>query len=70
VNGMMRSPMIGEFVGTFIMILPGDGVVAGCILKRTKAEGAGWLVGRRRFTEKVSGFRHVPRKVSSVSVNH
>lgn len=40
---MMRSPMIGEFVGTFILILLGDGVVAGCILKRTKAEGAGWL---------------------------
>jgi glycerol uptake facilitator protein len=35
--------MIGEFFGTFIMILLGDGVVAGCILKRTKAEGAGWL---------------------------
>jgi glycerol uptake facilitator protein len=43
VNGMMRSPIIGEFVGTFILILLGDGVVAGCILKRTKAEGAGWL---------------------------
>jgi glycerol uptake facilitator protein len=43
VNNMMRSPMIGEFAGTFIMILLGDGVVAGCILKRTKAEGAGWV---------------------------
>jgi glycerol uptake facilitator protein len=40
---MLRSPMIGEFVGTFILVLLGDGVVAGCILKRTKAEGAGWL---------------------------
>jgi glycerol uptake facilitator protein len=35
--------MIGEFVGTFFLILLGDGVVAGCILKRTKAEGAGWV---------------------------
>jgi len=35
--------MIGEFVGTFILVLLGDGVVAGCILKHTKAEGAGWL---------------------------
>jgi glycerol uptake facilitator protein len=34
--------MIGEFVGTFFLILLGDGVVAGCILKRTKPEGAGW----------------------------
>jgi glycerol uptake facilitator protein len=39
----MRGPLVGEFVGTFIMILLGDGVVAGCLLKRTKAEGAGWL---------------------------
>ena len=40
---MMRSPLLGEFIGTFVMIVLGDGVVAACILKRTKAEGAGWL---------------------------
>jgi len=40
---MMRGPLIGEFAGTCMMLLLGDGVVAGCILKRTKAEGAGWL---------------------------
>jgi glycerol uptake facilitator protein len=40
---MMRDPLFGEFAGTCMMILLGDGVVAGCILKRTKAEGAGWL---------------------------
>jgi glycerol uptake facilitator protein len=40
---MTRDPVIGEFVGTFFMILLGDGVVAGCILKRTKGEGAGWM---------------------------
>jgi glycerol uptake facilitator protein len=39
----MRGPMLGEFAGTFIMILLGDGVVAACILKRTKAEGSGWM---------------------------
>jgi len=39
----MRGPFAGEFVGTFIMVLLGDGVVAACLLKRTKAEGAGWL---------------------------
>ena len=37
------SPFMGEFMGTMVMILLGDGVVAGVLLKRSKAEGAGWL---------------------------
>src|SRR5580700_2907069 len=40
----MRSPMLGEFMGTFILILLGNGVVAGVLLKRSKAENAGWMV--------------------------
>jgi glycerol uptake facilitator protein len=40
---MIRNPVFGEFIGTFIMVLLGDGVVAGCTLKRTKATGEGWL---------------------------
>ncbi len=39
----MRSPMLGEFMGTLIMMLLGDGVVAGVLLKRSKAENSGWL---------------------------
>ena len=39
----MASPILGEFVGTFILILLGDGVVAGVLLKRSKGENAGWL---------------------------
>lgn len=39
----MRDPVLGEFMGTFMMMVLGDGVVAACILKKTKAEGAGWL---------------------------
>ncbi len=35
--------LVGEFVGTFILILLGDGVVAGVTLKKSKAEGAGWI---------------------------
>ena len=40
----MASPLFGEFMGTMILILLGDGVVAGVLLKRSKAEGAGWMV--------------------------
>jgi glycerol uptake facilitator protein len=40
---MHTSPFLGEFLGTLILILFGDGVVAGVLLKRSKAENAGWL---------------------------
>jgi glycerol uptake facilitator protein len=41
---MMRGSLFGEFSGTFMMMLLGDGVVAACLLKGTKAEGSGWMV--------------------------
>jgi len=40
----MTSPFFGEFVGTLVLILLGDGVVAGVLLKRSKAENSGWMV--------------------------
>ncbi len=40
---MHTSPFLGEFLGTLILILLGDGVVAGVLLKRSKGENAGWV---------------------------
>src|SRR2546430_17629572 len=40
----MTSPLAGEFLGTMILVLLGDGVVAAVLLKRSKAEGSGWMV--------------------------
>ena len=40
----MSSPFVGEFAGTLVLTLLGDGVVANVLLKRSKAEGAGWMV--------------------------
>jgi glycerol uptake facilitator protein len=40
----MTSPFLGEFLGTMILVLLGNGVVAGVVLKRSKAEGSGWMV--------------------------
>src|ERR1700738_4518130 len=40
----MTSPFLGEFLGTMMLILLGDGVVAGVLLKRSKGEGGGWMV--------------------------
>jgi glycerol uptake facilitator protein len=39
----MSGAVAGEFVGTMILILLGNGVVGGILLKDTKAENAGWL---------------------------
>ncbi|MFT8710265.1 MAG: MIP/aquaporin family protein [Sporolactobacillus sp.] len=35
---------LGELVGTFFMVLLGDGAVANVILKKSKAENSGWIV--------------------------
>lgn len=37
------SPYLAEFFGTMILIVLGEGVVAGVVLKGTKSENAGWL---------------------------
>ncbi len=40
----MTSPFLGELLGTMILILLGDGVVAGVLLNKSKAQNAGWIV--------------------------
>ncbi len=40
----MTSPVLGEFLGTMVLVLLGDGVVAAVLLKRSKGEGSGWMV--------------------------
>jgi glycerol uptake facilitator protein len=36
--------LIGEFMGTAVLILLGNGTVAGALLHKSKSEGAGWIV--------------------------
>jgi len=38
------SPFIGEIIGTMLLIILGDGVVAGVLLNKSKAQNAGWVV--------------------------
>jgi glycerol uptake facilitator protein len=40
----MHGPLFGEFMGTMVLILLGDGVVANVLLKKSKGEGSGWIV--------------------------
>ena len=41
---MQTSPFLGELIGTMVLILLGDGVVANVVLKQTKGESSGWIV--------------------------
>src|SRR5437764_5362358 len=38
------SPLIAELIGTMLLVLLGDGVVANVVLNRTKGQNGGWIV--------------------------
>lgn len=38
------SPVIGELIGTMILIVLGGGVVGGVLMKKSKAENSDWIV--------------------------
>ncbi|MEZ0610052.1 MIP/aquaporin family protein [Fibrella sp. WM1] len=41
---MQTSPFLGELIGTMVLLLLGDGVVANVVLKQTKGNNGGWIV--------------------------
>jgi glycerol uptake facilitator protein len=43
-TSMQTSNFIGELLGTLVLILLGDGVVANVLLKGSKGENGGWMV--------------------------
>jgi glycerol uptake facilitator protein len=40
----MHGPLFGEFMGTMVLIVLGDGAVANVLLKKSKGENSGWIV--------------------------
>ncbi len=40
----MHGPVFGEFMGTMVLVVLGDGVVANVLLKKSKGENSGWIV--------------------------
>ena len=43
-EGVVAQMFLGEVVGTALLILIGDGVVAGVLLNKSKAQNSGWVV--------------------------
>src|SRR3954447_15552630 len=41
--GDLARLFAGELLGTMVLVLLGNGVVAGVLLGKSKAEGAGWM---------------------------
>jgi glycerol uptake facilitator protein len=41
---MSMSPFLAELIGTAILIVLGNGVVANVVLRQTKGQGSGWIV--------------------------
>ena len=40
----MMKEIFGEFLGTLLLLLLGNGVVAGVVLPKTKSHNSGWIV--------------------------
>jgi glycerol uptake facilitator protein len=40
----MHGPLFGEFLGTLVLLLFGDGVVANVLLAKSKGQNSGWIV--------------------------
>jgi glycerol uptake facilitator len=38
------NPLLGEFIGTMLLVIFGDGVVANVVLNQTKGQNSGWIV--------------------------
>jgi glycerol uptake facilitator protein len=60
---------VAEFVGTLILILFGDGVVANVVLKKSKGENGGWIVITAGWAFAVAVAVYVTGWVSGAHIN-
>ncbi|GBD15272.1 Glycerol uptake facilitator protein [bacterium HR26] len=60
---------IAEIIGTMILILLGDGVVAGVLLARSKAQGGGWIVITTGWALAVAVAVYAVGRISGAHIN-
>src|SRR5713226_6872346 len=41
---LAKSPYLAEFLGTMLLVILGDGVVANVLLTKSKGQNSGWIV--------------------------
>lgn len=59
------NEFVGEFLGTMILVLLGDGVVAGVLLTRSKAQNAGWMAITTGWAFAVMGGVYTARAIGA-----
>jgi glycerol uptake facilitator protein len=59
------NDFLGEFLGTMLLIILGDGVVAGVLLARSKAQNAGWIAITAGWAFAVMGGVYTARAVGA-----
>ncbi len=63
------SPFLGEVIGTMLLILLGDGVVANVLLGKTKGNNSGWIVITTAWAMAVFVGAYVSAPVSGAHLN-
>ncbi|CAA9454514.1 MAG: Glycerol uptake facilitator protein [uncultured Rubrobacteraceae bacterium] len=65
----MFEAYLAEFIGTALLVLLGDGVVAGVLLKNSKAENGGWIVITVAWAVAVAIAVYAVGRVSGAHIN-
>lgn len=63
------SPYLAEVIGTALLVLFGDGVVAGVLLNRSKAQNSGWIVITTGWALAVAMAVYAVGRVSGAHIN-
>lgn len=63
------SPFAGEIIGTMILILLGDGVVANVLLNRSKGQNSGWIVITTGWALAVAVAVYAVGRISGAHIN-
>lgn len=65
----MGNAPLAEFLGTMMLVLLGDGVVANVVLKRTKGHDSGWIVITAGWAFAVTIGVYLSKSISGAHLN-